>query len=54
MIAAIAMALPLWKLALTMGRSEGKVDACLQGISKMLEDHEDRIRGLEAPSRSRR
>jgi len=50
-IAAIALAVPLWKLALTMGKGEGEMRQLLVGITKMVEDHEQRLRDLEVPPR---
>jgi len=50
-IAAVALAVPLWKLALTMGRGEGEMRQLLVGITRMVEDHEERLRDLEAAER---
>lgn len=38
----------LWKIARGLGSSEGKIATALEGISKMLRDHEERLRELEA------
>ena len=37
----------LWKIANGLGRFEARTTTIMAGISKMLEDHEDRIRTIE-------
>jgi len=37
----------LWKIANGLGKFEARTGTILQGIQKMLEDHESRIRDLE-------
>ena len=43
----------LWKISFSLGRYEARTALVLEGLGRMLEDHEDRIRGLEQPSRNR-
>lgn len=37
----------LWKIANGLGRFEERTTVILGGVSKMLQDHEERIRNLE-------
>ena len=37
----------LWKIANGLGRFEERTTVILGGVSKMLQDHEERIRSLE-------
>ena len=37
----------LWKIANGLGRFEARTGTILEGIEKMLTDHEDRLRNLE-------
>lgn len=37
----------LWKIANGLGRFEARTGTILEGIQKMLGDHEDRLRDLE-------
>jgi hypothetical protein len=53
-LAAAAVAVPLWKLALAMGVANGEMRQILAGVCKMVEDHEQRLRGLEIPPTTRR
>lgn len=40
----------LWKIANGLGRFEERTTVILGGVSKMLQDHEERIRDLERSS----
>jgi len=39
--------LALWKIANGLGRFEARTSTILEGIQKMLSDHESRLRDLE-------
>lgn len=43
----------LWKISWSLGRYEARTALVLEGLGKMLADHEGRIRDLEHPTRSR-
>jgi hypothetical protein len=41
----------LWRISFALGRYEARTATVLESISKMLSDHESRIRDLEHPGR---
>jgi hypothetical protein len=49
LIAAIAAAAALGRQLLASGERDGKIDACLAQLTKIADDHEERLRLLEEP-----
>jgi hypothetical protein len=43
----------LWRIASSLGRYEARTALVLESLDKMLSDHEERLRDLEQPGRSR-
>lgn len=43
----------LWRIATALGKYEARTALVLEGLGKMLADHEDRLRDLEHQGRGR-